>query len=194
MTPFLSFYTPTFRRANGELARPTALAQCTASVASQELPHGITVQHAVIEDVVLGGSGVGGMFAQVPGHAGLMRGDYVHLLADDDELASVHAVAQVHAFADAHGRPPVILVNSWKHFEYGWLKLPVNWAGVPVLGQVDLGCVITRRDVWTRHVADYGAIYESDFLFIDALHKAGHAIARLDIDFVRGAVMRGRTE
>ena len=190
MTPFLSFYVPTFKLANGLAARPGALARCLESVAIQSEP----CQAELIEDAVLGGSGVGGMYTQVPANAHRMRGEYVHVLADDDELINADVVAKVKAFAIAQNAPDVILVNSWKQFEQGWLKLPLNWDGVPVKGWVDLGCIITRRDVWQQHAHAYGSEYEGDHSFLSAVHAAGHRIARFDLDFVRGAVMRGAAE
>lgn len=194
MAPFLSFYTPVFLRADGSPARPTALAACKMSVAAQSIgPEAI--QHEIVVDAVLGGSGVEGMFAQVPANAHRMRGEYVHMLADDDVLFGPRAVQQLRDFVLSRAEPPaVVLVNSWKTHPQGWLRLPIEWAGVPVMGAVDLGCIITRRDVWQAHAADYGAEYESDFRFLDALYRAGHEIARFDLDFVQGAVMRGAAE
>ncbi len=178
--PFLSFYTPTFRR-------PMALAKCLQSVQAQTLVR--DVEQVVIVDHV--GLGVGGMYEQVPHYASAMHGQYVHMLADDDVLAGPHVVAQVKARAEREGFPPVLIVSAIK----GHLMLPLDNAGPPVCGRIDLGCLIVRNDVWQQHVKDYGSRYEGDFDIADALWKAGHSfVYARDITFLIGAVSRGAAE
>jgi hypothetical protein len=192
--PFITLLTPTFRLAGGALARPRALAACVQSVLAQVVPVPNFIQHEIVEDAVLGGSGVGGMFRQVPSNAWRVRGDYVHMLADDDVLLGPNVVARLYEFIERHDRPPVVIVDAYKRLEHGLTKLPIHWSGVPVQGQVDLGCIVTRRDVWVEHCHAYGGIYEGDFLFLDAVYRAGHRIERFELDFVGGAVMRGAPE
>lgn len=179
-TPFLSFYTPTYKR-------PQALARCLASVAAQ-------TDVALIEQIVIPdhvGIGVDGMFAAVPRYGAILSGRYVHLLADDDALASPHVVEIVRHFAEAHDNPPVILVRVVK----GGVLLPSSgepWP--PVCGQIDLGCLIVRSDIWKAHAADYGQRYEGDYDFAHALFEAGLPALMCDMLFLCGDVMRGAPE
>lgn len=181
---FLTFITPTFRR-------PQRLAACLASVGAQTLVS--EIEHIVLPDHV--GIGIDGMYASLPHYASAVHGEYVHILADDDVLAGPTVVEQVKRFAEQQRHPPVIVVNVVKFMEEGALLLPTAlYRDVPIEGQIDLGCIITRRDVWLQHVGDYGHRYEGDADHMLAMHRAGHAFARAEIFFLKGAVMRGRAE
>lgn len=182
MTPFLSFYTPTYRR-------PQGLAKCLASVQGQTAVS--EIEQVVIPDHV--GVGVGGMFAKVQHYADAIHGQYVHILADDDVLASPDVVAQVKAFAEAEGFPALIIVDAKK----GDATWPAGQIWPPVCGQIDLGCGIVRADIWKAHVADYKPVYEGDFTFFQALHRAGlgdESVKYLPLLFSVGAVSRGAAE
>ena len=175
--PFLSFYTPTYKR-------PTLLARCRASVGAQTIP----CQHVVIEDTV--GLGIHGMYHDIPEHAHLVTGEYVHVLADDDYLEAHDVAERVQAVAFAKSSPEVILVRAIKN----GMHLPSYTSGPPKLGQIDLGCVITRRDVWLAHVQDYGRRYEGDFDHVRAMWNCGRRFLFTDILFERGPAMHGRPE
>lgn len=179
MTPFLTFYTPTYRR-------PSGLARCLASVSGQTLAG--RIQQIVIPDHV--GVGIDGMYARVPDCALAVAGRYVHLLCDDDVLADETAVADVERFAQAHDYPAVILVLSQKNGSV-W---PVGQMWPPVCGQIDLGCLIVRSDVWKAHCHEYGRRYEGDYDFAAALHRAGHEAKVYPRLFVIGGVSHGAAE
>lgn len=180
MEPFLSLYTPTFRR-------PRGLTSCLASVAAQTAFNDI--EHVVIPDYV--GVGVDGMYARVPFYANALHGQYVHLLADDDVLAGPDVVSQLRDRAQAEGLPAVLIVKAVK----GSMVLPIDNAGPPVCGRIDLGCLVVRRDIWQQHAGDYGKNYEGDFWFAKALWDAGHRfVYATDITFLHGAVSRGAAE
>ena len=98
MNPFMTFYTPTYKR-------PTFLAMCRRSVQAQTCRD---FQHMVIVDDT--GIGVEGMFRDIRRHADQIRGEYVFILADDDLLLDPLGLRQVRDFARAHENPPVIIV------------------------------------------------------------------------------------
>lgn len=182
--PFLSFYTPTFRR-------PTLLANCLASVGAQSIV--ADIEHFVIPDHV--GRGIHGMYAAIPQYAAVVRGEYVHVLADDDTLAGPRVVEDVRTLAVAHAQPEVIVVGVMKRHLQGWLRLPLDVQGPPVEGRIDLGCLIVRRDVWQAHAHDWGKRYQGDFDFAAALWQAGHRFVYApDLLFLQGAVMHGQPE
>lgn len=174
---FLSFYTPTYKR-------PTLLARCRASVAAQTVP----CEQVIIPDTV--GLGIAGMYAALPTHAYRLTGDYVHFLADDDFLAGADVVERVQRLALAEGRPDVIVVRAIKN----GLDLPLDPYGPPVEGRIDLGCIITRRDVWLQHVHDYGHRYEGDCDHARAMWDAGRRFVYSDILFELGPAMHGAPE
>lgn len=176
MTPFLTFYTPTYRR-------PKGLAACLASVQNQTAVDAI--EQIVIPDHV--GLGIGGMFQRIREYASAVHGSYVHVLADDDVLASPTVVEQVRAFAEEKGNPAVILVMVRK----ASYVIP-QWP--PVSGGIDLGNMIVRSDVWRYHVGDYGDCYEGDYAFAAELAKKPYRVERLDLYFLAGAVMHGAAE
>lgn len=177
--PFLSFYTPTF-------ARPKGLARCLSSVSGQTAV--AEIEQIVVVDHV--GVGIDGMYAKVPDYADAVHGQYVHMLCDDDVLVSPTVVAQLQSFAAAHGHPPVILVKSCK----GGMTWPQGHPWPPQIGAIDLGCVVTRRDVWQAHAHRYGLRYEGDFDFMQALHESGHDAVFCDLLFSSGGVSRGAAE
>lgn len=179
-SPFLSIFTPTYRR-------PAGLQACMASVASQTAI--AEIQHLIVPDYL--GHGIAGMFATVPEMvAPALTGQYVHLLADDDMLATPTVVAQVAQFAADHQFPQLILVRALK----GGFEWPQGQVWPPVLGEIDLGCLVTRADVWKAHRDCYGRCYEGDYVFAAALHKSGMQAAIMDLRFVIGGVSRGRPE
>jgi hypothetical protein len=176
--PFLSFYTPTYKR-------PIGLGRCLASVAMQSAVRDI--EQIVIPDHL--GIGIGGMYARVADYVAAVHGDYVHVLADDDVLASPDVVAAVQDFAEANSHPPIILVAVQK----GALIISQpSWP--PVEGAIDLGCLIIRADVWKAHAHDWGHRYEGDYDFAAALHRAGHAASRCPVMFLRGGQSHGAPE
>lgn len=192
MRPWVTLYVPFFRKADGTPARPALLQQCRASIYAQWTPREHFVQALFVEDATLGGSGVGGMFAQVPANADRVEGDYVMLLGDDDVLADETVVGRLYAIAEAASFPDVIIVSTEKA-EHG--RLPYDHQGPPICGRIDLGCVVTRRDVWRQHVADYGSAYEGDFAHANAMWQAGrHFHYATGLLFSRGAVSRGGVE
>jgi hypothetical protein len=181
MTPFLSILTPTYRR-------PRGLAACMASVQAQTVPD--QIQHLIVPDYV----GVGlvtALFRWPALYAPCLSGQYVTLMADDDELEHPAAVEQLQALAQKHDHPDVLIVQSTKG-DFG--SLPYEQWGPPVLGRIDLGSVVTRRDVWLEHLQDYGQRYEGDFDHVSAMWGAGRKFVYTGLPFVRGGVGRGVPE
>ena len=178
--PFLTFYTPTYKR-------PQALPRCLASVAAQTAV--ADVEQVVIVDHV--GRGVAGMFESVPQYVDALHGLYVHLLGDDDELAAPDVVERVRAFAVEHDYPQLILVWTIKG-GFRWPAGATMWP--PRMARIDSACAIVRRDVWRDHARSWGLRYEGDFDFLNALHLDNVRVAFCDLLFATGAVSRGRAE
>jgi hypothetical protein len=179
MKPFLSLYTATYKR-------PQQLARCLASVAGQTLVN--EIEHIVIPDHV--GLGIGGMYQRVKDYIHAVHGEYVHFLADDDVLADPGVVEVVKQAAEQNDYPPMLIVRAVK----GGLMLPFGQVWPPVCGQIDLGCLIARADVWKAHAHRYGNRYEGDFDFADAVAQSGHGAVFVDVLFLVGGVNRGAAE
>jgi hypothetical protein len=130
------------------------------------------------------------MFGAIPRYASAVHGEYVHVLADDDVLAAPDVVARLLEFAAWTHRPPLIVAQVDK----GGRLYPHEPAWPPRLGAIDLGCLVTRADVWHQHVASYGRRYEGDFDFASALAASGHSAMVWHGVLLRGAVMRGASE
>jgi len=179
VTPFLSLYTPTYRRPQG-LAANLASVQAQTAVAD--------VEQIVIPDHV--GIGIGGMFSRVPQYAEAVHGRYVAFLCDDDVLAGPTVVEQLKDVAKAEGYPPLIIVRTQK----GGAVWPAGDAWPPRMGQIDLNCLIVRSDIWRSHVHCYGKRYEGDFDFAAALWAHGVYAAPCELLFSIGGVSRGAAE
>lgn len=179
--PFLTFYTPTFRR-------PDGLARCMASIARQSAVE--RVEQLVIPDHP--GYGLAaGLFGRIPWYADACRGDYVNILADDDELASPVVVEQLEAFAAKMHQPPVIVARVRK----GPLDLPLcGIESAPIEGRIDMTSYILRADVWRAHVTDYGIRYAGDYDHAKALWDAGHRHEFFNVLYAVGAASNGRPE
>lgn len=179
--PFLSLYTPTFRR-------PEGLRKCLESVGRQTAA--ADIEQLVVPDHVGHGVPVG-LYGKLPQYAGTLRGAYVNLLCDDDVLASDTVVETVKAFAQVKCQPEVIVTKVRK----GALTLPLcHPEAEPICGQVDLTSYIVRGDVWHQHIADYGVRYEGDFDHATALWKAGRKFAFCDLLWAIGGASNGRPE
>lgn len=178
--PFLTIYTPTYRR-------PQSLIRCLASVQAQTAVRDI--EHIVIPDHI--GVGVGGMYARVPTYASAMHGQYVMFICDDDKLASPTVVEELRAFAIAKQQPPLIIVQTSKNGKI----YPDGPSWPPRCGYIDLNCLIARQDVWQAHAHAYAtARYESDYDFAHAIYLSGVTPIDLHLLFSTGDVSRGRTE
>lgn len=179
--PFLTFYTVTFRR-------PAALWRNMASIGRQTAVE--RVEQIVLPDHV-GYGLVGGLFGRIAWYAEAVRGDYVHILNDDDELADARVVERLQAFVVSTGSPPVVVVRGRK----GGVDFPRGaWGVPPEEGLVDLGNYVLRRDVWTAHVNDYGMRYQGDYDHARALFETGHRFEFLDMLFFVGGAGGGRPE
>lgn len=177
MAPLITFYTPTYKRPHG-------LAECLASVWHQTAV--ARIEQIVIPDHL--GIGIGGMYQRVQDYAPAVHGDYVHLLCDDDTLADATVVEDFGAFVAAHDQPEVVVCRATK----GGATWPT--CERPELGQIDLSCIITRRDVWLAHTGCYADCYEGDFWHARALWDSGARFVSWPRLFVVGGVSRGAPE
>lgn len=183
--PFLTFYTTAFRR-------PAQLAMNLSSVANQ------TVVDAV-DQVVLpdhAGLGIGpSLYGRLTRwYLPYLRGRYVHLLADDDALASADAVEVVlQTVAEQDVSPDVVIVTVQK----GDLLYPQVEGRSFRLGDVDIGSFIVKRTVLQRHAEALTPSYTGDYDLARALYDDPTlTILRLHENFIFavGPASGGRPE
>lgn len=179
--PFLTFFTPTYKR-------PRQLASCLESVSAQTLVR--EIEHVVLPDHV--GLGlVDGMFGRMKIWAPLLRGKYIHAMADDDVLAAPTVVEEVKRIVEEHNDPPVICVTVQK----GGLTLPYGSIDPPREGAFDMACLIQRRDVFQEFVGAYhSGRYEGDYDHAITMYKAGVPFLQVPILFLVGQASRGVAE
>lgn len=169
---FLSIFTPTYRR-------PSFLKRCVESVCMQTLwsadPALSEIQHVIWEDRV--GVGVAGMYRELANQAKRLTGEYVYILQDDDILAVDSVAERLKHFAYENSSPAVIICRNTKRGN----TYPITWQQAPVLGFIDLGNFVVRRDVYMQHVGDFGKEYSGDYPFIKRLWDAGYTFGWLDM-------------
>lgn len=164
------------------------LERCQASVAAQ-VGCG-EIQHVIVEDHV--GIGIAGMFAAIEWNAGILDGEWVYVLQDDDELAGPWVVRELEKFLTAEavttavttGACDVVMVKNRKRGNV----YPTFWRVGPELGYVDLGSYVVRREVFVRHAGDFGKRYAGDFDFIRRLWDAGYEFGWCDVLFAQEQV------
>lgn len=178
--PFLTIYTPTYKR-------PKHLARNKATVAAQTCTD---FEHYIRVDDV--GVGIDGMYQQLNEDVREFTGEYVCVLPDDDRLADEDAVADVKAFIESQPKPPPVVIT--RSFKAG-LHLP-KWGTKPEEGRIDLANPIVRRDIFIAYCPAYmSGRYQADFDFIRAVWDGGIPFTWCDRRFTESDIfMKGQPE
>lgn len=180
-SPLLSVVTRTF------LGRPVGLARCKASVNRQTRLD--LVQHILLIDEQR--RGIEWTYDHMDRVLPMLAGRYVLLLDDDDYLIDDDLTNQLVGLADQ--RPAVIMVKM--DMGDGRVLPGSTWGSRPELGDVPCSAFIVRRDVFERHIHDFGADYGGDANFIKKVWDAGHTFVWLDrVASKIGRVSRGQPE
>ena len=161
--PFVSFVTRCY-------ARPVALLRCLTSISRQTDPDYENV--LIIDEEGVGVEAANG-FYNLPQNKARVRGQYVHLIDDDDLICDADFVATIKDVASHNGMPEVIIIRV-KHPNGVMLPDKKMWMQAePIGGHIGGSSVVVRRDVWLDHIYKFGddAVYWGDFVFIQALFK-----------------------
>jgi len=181
-TPFLSVYTPTYRRAD-------FLEKCKASIQMQTIAD--RIEHVIIYDHA--SLGVGGMFTDIKNHAQDVHGDYVFILSDDNVLYDALAVSELRDFIEMTEDPDVVI---WRGIVPSH-RTPTDavWEHWPILGHIDLSNFIVRGDIWRAEAHNWKNDYAADFYFINHLFESGRTFTWFDrLGYQALAVMKGATQ
>lgn len=180
--PFLSIVT------RHMASRPRMFARCLESLKVQTCQD---FEHVVLADEV--GRGMAWANRQFFEHRALPQGEYVLILDDDDELATPEAVAILKAAAEASQAD--IIVFYGEHGErLGRLPTANVWGKAPLYSQISGQDFITRREVWYRHIAAYGAERAGDFAFLSEVWRCGYCVHWLGDVLVRAEHHFGAAE
>lgn len=158
MTPFLSIVTRTYQR-------PTLLAKCVESLKAQTDKD---FEHVIVRDDV--GVGIAETYRRLRTQDVL--GKYVWVLDDDNLVVDNKLIERLKNLRDEN--PDIVFVKA----KIGGRILPDT--ETPELAHIDMMNVIVSNDVWMRHRKDFGARYEGDWDFIDAVSNYGYRKSRLD--------------
>jgi hypothetical protein len=184
--PFLTILTATY-------CRPAGLAALLKSVHQQTIAH--EIEHIVLPDYI-GVSPNDAVYGRLPWYVDAIRGEYVHVLGDDDVLAAPDVVARVKAFARAIGNPPVVRLKCQK----GDQVYPLGGVHSVALkeGDVDLCNFIISREAFVScmkryqpYVCDWGFVQLLEDYLNETVHKSVEAI---DMLYAVGKVGGGRPE
>lgn len=153
--------------------REALLQRCAHSLALQSDPD--YEHHVLTDEVGRGFDYANGLLAQA---AGLIGGDYVLILDDDDVMGARDGVAALKQAAA--GEPPAVVFRG-QHANLGVLP-SVSWRQRPQAADIGSFDFILRADVYREFVTVAGeSAYAHDFAMIAAVYDAyGPAIVWLD--------------
>lgn len=163
-TPFLTVVTRCYQR-------PTFL---EANVQSLREQTDADYEHVLIVDE----TGVGLHKANQAVATVEPRGEYVLILDDDDKLTEPEAIALLKEAVTPDD--PALLFFKADHDKLGVLPDGVVWGKRPIHGRVGSCDFITRRDVWERHIAAFGAPHSGDYHYLKSVWSDAPSVAWLD--------------
>lgn len=163
--PFVSFVTRCYER-------PAQLLRCLTSISRQT---DADYENVIIVDEVGAGVEAANGFYDLPENRARVRGQYVHLIDDDDIISDTEFVATIKDIATQNGMPEVIVIRV-KHPNGIILPTRKMWMkSEPIGGHIGGSSVVVRRDIWLQHIHCFGddEVYWGDFVFINELfsHK-----------------------
>lgn len=162
--PFLSIVTRCHKR-------PQGLLRCLESIARQTDPDYENV--LIMDERGIGVIKANGLFHQ---HRERVRGEYVHLLDDDDVLVDTELVWRLKCIARTHNWPDVIMFRAVH--PGGQIKPPDKlWGQRPVGSEIGGESYVIKREIWKRHIHVFGEHgYPGDFYFITELFNQGYSV------------------
>lgn len=164
--PFLTVITRCFQR-------PNMIAKNIASLRAQTCQD--FQQLCLIDDV---GRGVGWSYENMATYAPRLKGDYVLILDDDDELICDTLVADLKGIV-ADTAADIIMLKM-DHGPRGILP-GKSWQQRPVLGDIGCSAFVVRREVWQAHAQYFTPDYNGDFAFISSIFDEDYEIYWHDV-------------
>lgn len=166
-TPFLSIITRVYKRPKG----------LSANMASIESLQDKDVEQIFITDPI----GVGLLeanrsFAKNETKS-LIDGQYVYLLDDDDFIVNPKMINELKDIAQKF-KPDVICFRMVIKNNMNGNYYPTDekcWGVRPVIARIGGSCFVVKRQVWLKHIHEFGVPRCGDFYFIDSIFNAGHS-------------------
>jgi glycosyltransferase involved in cell wall biosynthesis len=117
------------------------------------------------------GRGVGAAQAALSNHAPQVRGEWIHIVDDDDRYIRPTLIAELKEIVREH--EPDVIITRMDHGRRGVLPDAAHWQREPAHGHIGVSAVVVRRELFTRHAPAFAsAHYASDFDFIRALFSS----------------------
>jgi len=121
-----------------------------------------------------------------------IHGDYIMIVDDDDYLVDANFVELL--ADEVKDKPEIVIIRM--DMSNG-LVLPElgDWESRPVHSRIAVSCHLTRRDIFEKHVRDFGHKYDGDFDYIRSVWDCGHPFKWWDRVVSKiGTVSHGKPE
>ena len=177
--PFMSFVTRCYKR-------PRKLAQCITSIISQTDKD---FEHVLIKDDV--GRGLEWANKQLYEHRERVKGEYVYICDDDDQVSDISFVAVIKEIARELA-PDVIMTKLLRRGKQ--YPTAETWGKDPVKGKIAVGCICAKNEIYQKHINAFGKSRAGDYYFIKNVFEEDYKIHWLDRIVMAATVGRGRCE
>ena len=126
------------------------------------------------------GIGVSMANAQLAHIGGMLTGDYIWILDDDDLCIQDSFVSELKRIVS--DRNPDVIMVKMDHDTRGILPDLATWGIRPKIAKVGVSSFVIRRDVWKQNShAWLTACYSSDYDFISAVFDSGVSVFWYDV-------------
>ena len=177
--PFMSFITRCYKR-------PKKLEQCIASINNQTDKD---FEHIFIEDDV--GMGLEWANKQLYEHCKRVRGKYVYICDDDDQVSDKNFVASIKKIVQ-ESLPDVIITKMLR--EGKEFPTPDVWNKDPIKKEIGTGCICVMNKVFQKHIEAFGKSKFGDYYYIKEIFEERYKTYWLDKIVMVGMKGHGRPE
>ena len=177
--PFMSFITRCYKR-------PKKLEQCIASINNQTDKD---FEHIFIEDDV--GMGLEWANKQLYEHRKRVKGEYVYICDDDDQVSDRNFVATIKKIVK-ESAPDVIITKMLREGK----EFPTSnvWNKDPIKKEIGTGCICVTNEVFQKHIETFGKPRFGDYYYIKDIFEGEYKTYWLDKIVMVGMKGHGKSE
>jgi hypothetical protein len=101
----------------------------------------------------------------------IAKGQYIHLLDDDDIYTNDLFTKRMENVARLHNNPEIILfkMKIWTGDGDNIYPKPDCWGDIPKIARIGGSCFIVRKDVYDKHIHQFGIRRCGDFNFLKSV-------------------------
>lgn len=124
----------------------------------------------------------------------MIKGDYVHLLDDDDFYIKESFTLMMQEIAKDN--PDIIIFKMYIHTGDGNNIYPKDdcWGGIPKISKIGGSCFIVKRELYQKFIPSFGVSSCGDFKFLKALWKINPKVIWIDEIMCEARPSRGKSE